>query len=561
VRLLTLTIKLNLLIYSALLILCVITATVIFIRAKKTPVFHSLTIFYSCLILWTILYMNELMSSDEAQMYFNVRLTLVPTMFVGALFLIFALYYAGIITPGNKIKVILLVLLPELLCVWPLFTSQYFHLVLVSKKFGGYDDVWGVLMVVSEVISFLYIIAAVVLIGRILRNRGKKRVRPLWLAVCIPLLLQILQVSFKPLTDLGIYLTLPSLALFCVVLTVYIMKYRLIEIIPEASHKLFSALNEAAFIIDNNGEIVESNEAAGMCFKGITEMKPFMDFRKVIDALAQYSDDKNNLTQIKNRVAGNDGNTYEDTLALNLPAMGSRQYIINILPTYSEGNKLIGRIVVFNDMTEYRSQTLVSERNRVSDELHDSLGNSINVIRSNLEYVLKNFSDTEEVMECLRVSYDKSTGAFVQLRRIVDELKPIDIEQEGLLRALDSLFYRLRVKGLNVDFSHNIADDSQISQSKLGDTVYLICQEAISNSIVHGRAKNITVTLHSGDSELKLYITNDGNGCEHIEPKNGLNSIKERVDSLGGELSFGSPNGGGFNIKASLPVPGISGES
>jgi signal transduction histidine kinase len=286
-----------------------------------------------------------------------------------------------------------------------------------------------------------------------------------------------------------------------------------------------------------------------------------MDFKKVIDALAQYSDDKNKLTQIKNRVTENDGNAYEDTMTLTLPATGSRQYIINILPTYSEGNKLIGRIVVFNDMTEYRSQTLVSERNRVSDELHDSLGNSINVIRSNLEYVLNNFSDTEEVRECLRVSYDKSTGAFVQLRRIVDELKPIDIEQEGLLWALDSLFYRLRVKGLNVDFSHNIADDSQISQTKLGDTVYFICQEAISNSIVHGRAKNITVTLHNGDSELKLYVTNDGSGCENIEPKNGLNSIKGRVDSLGGELSFGSPNGGGFNIKVILPVPAISDES
>jgi len=561
VRLLTLTLKLNLLIYAALLILCVITATVIFIRAKKTPEFYSLTIFYSCLTLWTILYMNELMSSNEAQMYFNVRLTLVPTMFLGALFLIFALYYTGIITPGNKIKIIFLILLPELLCVWPLFTTQYFHLVLVSKKFGGYHDVWGILMIVSEVVSFLYIIAAVVLIVRMLRRRGGKRTQLLVLAIFVPLLLQVLQATVKPLTELGIYLTLPSLAVFCVVLIVFILKYRLIEIIPAVSYNLFSTLNEAAFIIDNIGEIVESNEAAGICFKGITELKPFMDFKKVIDALAQYSDDKNKLTQIKNRVTENDGNAYEDTMTLTLPATGSRQYIINILPTYSEGNKLIGRIVVFNDMTEYRSQTLVSERNRVSDELHDSLGNSINVIRSNLEYVLNNFSDTEEVRECLRVSYDKSTGAFVQLRRIVDELKPIDIEQEGLLWALDSLFYRLRVKGLNVDFSHNIADDSQISQTKLGDTVYFICQEAISNSIVHGRAKNITVTLHNGDSELKLYVTNDGSGCENIEPKNGLNSIKGRVDSLGGELSFGSPNGGGFNIKVILPVPAISDES
>ncbi len=502
--------------------------------------------------------MNELMSSSEAQMYFNVRLTLVPTMFIGALFLIFSFYYSGIISSGNKLKIISLVLLPQLLCVWPLFTFKYFHLVLQSKKFGGYEDVWGILMIVSEVFSFLYIIAAVVLIGRTLRGRGEKSIRPLALAVCVPLLLQILQVMVKPLTELGIYLTLPSLAVFFVVLTVYILKHRLIEIIPVASQKIFSTLNEAAFIIDSNWQIIESNEAADLYFEGITVCKPYVDFRKIIESLDQYCEDKNKIDEIVNLLAGNQDKAYEDTLVMYWPKKGCRQYTVNISPLYSGSKKPIGKLAVFKDMTEYRIQTLLSERNRVSNDLHDSLGNSINVISSNLEYVLNNFSDTQEVQDCLRISYDKSIGAFVQLRRIVDELKPIDIEQKGLLAALDTMFYRLRIKGMHVDFSHNIANDSQISKTKLGDTIYFICQETISNSFAHGRANNVTVTLHSEDGVLKLFVTDDGAGCEYIIPKNGLNSMKERVDSLGGKLSFGSPNGGGFNIKATLPFLVIS---
>lgn len=466
VKLLSFNFKLNLIVYAAVLFLSVITATVIFVRAKKTPGFYSLTAVYCCLILWTVLYVNEyLFSSNEAQMYFNVRLTLVPTMFIGALFLIFAFYYAGIIKPGNRMKIISLVLLPELLCVWPLFTNKYFYLVLISKKFGGNEDVWGILMFVSEVITYLYVIAAVVIIAKKLRSRGTSNVSLFVVAVAVPMLIQVLQFTIKPLSDLGIYLTPPGFAVFSVVCTVYVLKHRLIEIVPEASHQLFTILNEAVFILDADGRIMEANDAAGLYLKDVLEYKPYMNFTTVIDALARYSDDNSKLTKLKSRVGEHGGGSYEDVLALRLPPSGNRQYAVRISPIYTNGKKLIGKLVVVNDMTEYRNQTLVSERNRVSDRLHDSLGNSINVISSNLEYVMNNFADTDEVRECLRVSHDRAVGAFVQLRRIVEELTPIDIEQRGLLRALDTLFYRLRVKGLYVDFSHNIRDDSLLSQS------------------------------------------------------------------------------------------------
>lgn len=557
----TLTLKINLIIYASLLILCVVTATVIYIRAKKTPEFYSLTAFYLCLMFWTALYMNELMSTSEARMYFNVRLTLIPTMFVGALFLIFALYYAGKITLTNRTKIILLILLPELLCVWPLFTQRYFHLVLVSKVFGGYHDVWGPLMIVSEVFTFLYIIAAVVLIGKKLRSRGKKYVWLLAFAVSIPLVLQVLQVLVKPLTELGVYLTLPGFAFFCVLITVYVLKYRLIEVVPAASHKLFSMINKAVFILDAGGEVIESNEAAALYFQNMIEIKPYMDFEKVFDALVPYCDDKNKLEQMKSRAAAGETGAYEGMLVLQATATGNRQYAVDISPIFSGSGKLLGKLVVFNDMTEFTMRTLAGERSRVSDDLHDSLGNSINVISSNLEYVLNNFADTPEVRECLQISYDRAIGAFVQLRRIVDELTPVDIEQRGLLWALDILFYKLRVKGLNIDFSHNIGDDSRISKSKLAKTVYRICQEAINNAVVHGRAKNIAVTLHEGDGSLKVFISDDGVGCEHITPSNGLNAMRNRVESLGGKLSLGSPDGGGFNIKATFPFDIAAGET
>jgi signal transduction histidine kinase len=235
------------------------------------------------------------------------------------------------------------------------------------------------------------------------------------------------------------------------------------------------------------------------------------------------------------------------------PLNAARQYNASVRPLFAANHKAIGQIVTFKDITEYRLLTLEKERQRLSDDLHDSLGNCINVISSNLEYALKNSKDSEDIRECLQISYEKSTGAFLSLRRIVDELKPLDIENEGLLWALESLFNRLRIKDIVIEFTHNNIDEQMLRSGKLGETIYFICQEAVSNSMTHGRAKNIAITLISAGNELKLYITDDGVGCDEIIRNRGLNSMESRVKALGGNFDCGSPDGGGFNIRALFP--------
>lgn len=58
----------------------------------------------------------------------------------------------------------------------------------------------------------------------------------------------------------------------------------------------------------------------------------------------------------------------------------------------------------------------------------------------------------------------------------------------------------------------------------------------------------------TGD-QLRLYIADDGIGCSKIVKNKGLNSMEKRVASLGGELAYGSPSEGGFNLKAIIPFP------
>ena len=81
---------------------------------------------------------------------------------------------------------------------------------------------------------------------------------------------------------------------------------------------------------------------------------------------------------------------------------------------------------------------------------------------------------------------------------------------------------------------------------KQGEAIFFVCQEAVNNAIIHGRAESITITLVQTEQDIKLYITNDGKGCSKTIKSKGLNSMQSRVDALGGVFEFGSPSEGGF---------------
>jgi len=132
-------------------------------------------------------------------------------------------------------------------------------------------------------------------------------------------------------------------------------------------------------------------------------------------------------------------------------------------------------------------------------------------------------------------------------------LQPADLETNGLLWGLESLFYKLKARNIHITFSHSDIDDNLQHNKKLAESIYRICQEAILNSVTHGKSQNININLLYSDHQVKLYINDDGIGCEHIVKNKGITSMEKRVYELSGEISYGSPSEGGFNIKIIFP--------
>jgi len=543
--------KLTIIVYTFLIIQCSVTASVIYIRAKKSRELYSLIWVFVDMILWLVLSVIGSTISDVDHWLISLKFTMIPIMFIGAIWLIFTLYNVELLSPKNEKKIIALILLPQILCAWPMFTKKYFHLFIISKVIGE-KEVWGVLPYISITLTYIYtIISIVLMLWKKYRNRREKTWGHLLiLAFSLPMFLSVLTgTAIIPFSEFDV--TPISFSFFSIMISIYIFKYRFVEVVPKAAYELFSTINEAVLIVDKKGRIIKYNPATIIYFCDFVDLKRCVDIESLISQLGCYCNEKESIAKLRDFVFGGKLESYENTIRISISELDEKQFSFCVMPLKSEKGKVIGNLLTFKDVTEFNALTLGKERKRLSDDLHDSLGNSINVISSNLEYALKHTKDTEEIKDCLKVSYAKTTDAFLSMRRIVDELGPIDFEGAGLISALDSLFYKLRMKGINIDFYKNINDELSYNK-KYGDAIYFICQEAISNAVVHGQADNINVTLVQTGSRLNLYIKDDGVGCTEIKCNKGLSSMASRVNALGGEFSYGTPSDGGFNIRVSL---------
>ena len=546
--------KIGIIVYMFLIIQGVVTGTALYLKAKHTPVLFSLMACHSAMIAWLVFATIEIFSVGTKGFMFSVRLSLLPVMLIGSLWIVFVLYYSDKINQNNR-KIVWVILLIPIILYLPVLTKKYQYLIIGTLIPDTKVISWGPLFYINIALSYFYIIFGSIIVVR----EALKRKSMLWqnillvISVASPMVFNILA-STGIIRTVGFDIVPITFSMLLAVLSLLVFKYKIIDIIPFAYYELFNYINSAALIIDREGNIDDYNKTFIKYFNTLFCPNSCKDIYTFLAILNEYSDEKNVITKLKSILDSNESPVYEANIKISAGGDGEKQFTISIVSLKLTDLKPIGKLIVIKDVTEYRISTISDERKRLSDDLHDSLGNCINNISSNLEYALKHFSNSEEIRECIEISYHKATSAFVHLRRIVEELKPIDLADNGLLGALKKMFYKLRMKGVMIELYHRNVDDKLISGMKHGEVIYFVCQEAVNNAIIHGRAESITITLVQTEQDIKLYITDDGKGCSKIIKNKGLNSMESRIEALGGVFEFGSPSEGGFNLKAVLPL-------
>lgn len=203
------------------------------------------------------------------------------------------------------------------------------------------------------------------------------------------------------------------------------------------------------------------------------------------------------------------------------------------------------------------------ERKVLARELHDELGQYLNVIK--LDAVgIRDDSQASQTATHRRAStiVDNCNHIHGALASLIRELRPTGLDELGLAAALEHCVETWRVRLPGVSLRLAIAGDLTGLPETLTVTLYRLVQEALTNVAKHAHASDVSVSLGrtgtGGDRDrINVAVVDDGSGAVPGSATRGLGLIgmRERVLVLHGKLVFTSSPGQGFRLSAEIPVP------
>jgi len=191
-----------------------------------------------------------------------------------------------------------------------------------------------------------------------------------------------------------------------------------------------------------------------------------------------------------------------------------------------------------------------AERQRIAQELHDEVGQTLTAIVLRLDRLARQASP--ELKGELEGTREDARASLEDVRRIAQRLRPETLEDLGLSDSLQALCDRVADHAdIRVVTSLNGGGSTLPPQAEL--VIFRVAQEALTNVLRHAEAAHVRVELRHVAKELVLRVVDDGVGV-HPEAVGGggLQGMRERALLVGGRVSIAAVNPG---TEVTLRVP------
>lgn len=203
-------------------------------------------------------------------------------------------------------------------------------------------------------------------------------------------------------------------------------------------------------------------------------------------------------------------------------------------------------------------RTADEERLRIARELHDILAHNISLINVQSGVALHLIDERpEQARVALEAINEASADALREVRSALNVLRGSREQPQRRptagLAGLDELVSRAAAAGVGVALEFH--GDRRPLPASVDLAAFRIVQESLTNIVRHAEAGAATVALTYGAGDLTLQIDDDGRGAAtRSGGGSGIAGMRERATALGGELEAGPQPGGGFRVRARLPL-------
>ncbi|OPZ84353.1 MAG: Sensor histidine kinase DesK [Firmicutes bacterium ADurb.Bin419] len=553
------------------------------LRGKKN---HLLLSYISCqalIFIWSTGQIAVFASQSSLAIRVSIVYEYFAIIYVSLSWLMFCLNYTYSRLLVKKWITIVL-FCPPTLTFAALLTNNSHHMFFRTLEIG--NIVFGPIFWIHAAISYIYLITGtIILVKSTITHLGYARYQSflLILASTIPFMANIFYLSNRifelNLINTKYDITPVSFSLTLLFFAIATFKYRFLNIIPIAYRKIVHNLNESIVVVDSVNRIDNYNKSFGDTFSPDGQIKIYDNINKFIKSLKDniaYSPETENL--IKAMKSENKTNSSGE---LNLLTPVKKCFHVNVQPIFGSKNAYIGRIIIFNDITEYKNLfdevseknielsamneqlseyaetveelAIIKERNRFARDVHDTLGHTMTLLISLLEVSsIMCRQDPEKTEEKLSEALKAARDGLKELRRSIKGLEPEKLETQDLISSINKLIYDFKPSGMDIDFTHE--GFNSFASPTYSKVIFRVCQEALTNSLRHGKAKHVNIILRLIDNKIKLFIFDDGCGSPDIKKGFGLSGMEQRVKDLDGDIVFGSDGESGFNIRLEIPI-------
>jgi len=207
---------------------------------------------------------------------------------------------------------------------------------------------------------------------------------------------------------------------------------------------------------------------------------------------------------------------------------------------------------------EAEQLAVMRERQRLARELHDAVTQSLYslVLVAEAGRRLVGVGDLDRLAEALTRLGEIGQQTLKEMRLLVYELRPLSLQQEGLVRVVQQ---RLEAVEKRVGIEAFLTVDGVLALPEaVEESLFRVVQEALNNALKHAAATSVVVHIHVGDKQIQIEVIDDGRGFDVDAARDkggiGLTSMRERMEILGGDLVILSTPGKGTCVQVTLDV-------